>query len=95
MVVGDAGKIRAMDSRKQKHDQRDARHLLNLLLRGDFPKIRLPSAEERDVRVWLEHRHQLVQLRTRVKNGLQAVALNYRLARRAKLWTAGGSASAD
>jgi transposase len=74
LVVGDAAKIRAMEACKQKRDRRDARHLLNLLLRGDFPKIWLPSAEERDVRVWLEHRHQLVQLRTRAKNGLQAVA---------------------
>ena len=90
LVVGEAGKIRAMEPRKQKHDRRDAAHLLNLVVRGDFPRIWLPSVEDRDVRVLIEHRHQLVQLRTRVKNGLQAVALNYRLARRAKLWTARG-----
>jgi transposase len=60
------------------------------VVRRDFPRIWLPSVEDRDVRVLLEHRHQLVQLRTRVKNGLQAVALNYGLARRAKLWTARG-----
>ena len=90
LVVGEAAKIRAMEPRKQKYDRRDAEHLLNLLVRGDFPRIWLPSVEDRDVRVLLEHRHQLVQLRTRVKNGLQAVALNYRLARRAKLWTARG-----
>jgi len=87
LVVGDAAKIRALEARKQKHDRRDARHLLNLLLRADFPKIWLPSAEEWDVRVWLEHRHQLVQLRTRAKNGLQAVALSYGLRRRSRLWT--------
>jgi len=90
LVVGDAAKIRAMEPRKQKHDRRDAQHLLNLLARGDFPRLWLPSVEERDVRVLLEHRHQLVQLRTRVKNGLQAIALNYGLARRAKLWTVRG-----
>ena len=90
LVVGEAGKIRAMEPRKQKHDRRDAARLLNLVVRGDFPRIWLPSVEDRDVRVLIEHRHQLVQLRTRVKNGLQAVALNYRLARRAKLWTARG-----
>ncbi len=59
LVVGDAAKIRAMEPRQQKHDRRDAEHLLNLLIRGDFPKIWLPPAEERDVRVLLEHRHQL------------------------------------
>ena len=90
LVVGDAAKIRAKESRKQKHDRRDAEHLLNLLIRGDFPKIWLPSAEERDVRVLVEHRHQLVQLRTRAKNGLQAMALNYGVRRRSRLWNARG-----
>lgn len=87
LVVGDAGKIRAKETRKQKHDRRDAEHILNLLLKGDFPQIWLPSAEERDVRVLIEHRHQLVQLRTRAMNGLQAVALNYGLRLRRGLWT--------
>jgi len=90
LVVGDAAKIRAMEPRKQKHDRRDAEHLLNLLVRGDFPRLWLPSVEERDVRVLLEHRHQLVELRTRAKNGLQAIALNYGLARRGRLWSARG-----
>ena len=90
LVVGDAAKIRAMDARKQKHDRRDAEHLLNLLVRGDFPRLWLPSPEERDVRVLLEHRHQLVELRTRAKNGLQALAPSYGLRRRARLWSARG-----
>jgi transposase len=87
LVVGEAGKIRAKDPRKQKHDRRDAELILNLLVRGDFPKIWLPPAEERDVRVLLEHRHQLVELRTRAKNGLQAMALSYGLRRRSRLWS--------
>ena len=90
LVVGEAGKIRAKETRKQKHDRRDAEHILNLLLRGDFPKIWLPSAEERDVRVLLEHRHQLVELRTRAQNGLQAIALSYGLRRRRRLWSERG-----
>lgn len=90
LVVGDAAKIRARETRKQKHDRRDAEHILNLLVKGDFPKIWLPSAEERDVRVLIEHRHQLVQLRTRAMNGLQAVALNYGLRLRRGLWTKAG-----
>jgi len=90
LVVGDAAKIRAKETRKQKHDRRDAEHILNLLVKGDFPKIWLPSAEERDVRVLIEHRHQLVQLRTRAMNGLQAVALNYGLRLRRRLWTKAG-----
>ncbi|MGH9447233.1 MAG: IS110 family transposase [Terriglobia bacterium] len=90
LVVGEAGKIRKMETRKQKHDRRDAEHLLNLLVRGDFPKVWLPSAAERDVRVLLEHRHQLVEMRTRAKNGLQAMALSYGLRRRSRLWNAAG-----
>jgi len=92
LVVGDAAKIRKMEVRKQKHDRRDAEHLLNLLVKGDFPRLWLPSAAERDVRVWLEHRHQLVQMRTRTLNGLQAVALNHGLCLRQKLWTKHGQA---
>ena len=90
LVVGEAGKIRALETRKQKHDRRDAEHILNLLVRGDFPQIWLPSAEERDVRVLVEHRHQLVELRTRAQNGLQAMALSYGLRRRGRLWSERG-----
>jgi transposase len=90
LVVGEAGKIRAKETRKQKHDRRDAEHILNLLVKGDFPKIWLPGAEERDVRVLVEHRHQLVQLRTRAQNGLQAIALSYGLRRRHRLWSRAG-----
>ena len=90
LVVGDAAKIRASETRKQKHDRRDAWHIMELLAEGKFPRLWLPSMEEREVRVLLEHRHQLVQLRTRAKNGLQAVALDHGLRRRRQLWTAAG-----
>jgi transposase len=90
LVVGEAGKIRAQRPRKQKHDRGDAQHLLELLVRGDFPRVWLPSPEERDVRVLVEHRHQLVELRTRAKNGLQAMALSYGLRRRGRLWSERG-----
>ena len=54
LVVGDAAKIRAKQTRKQKHDRGDAEHILNLLLKGDFPRIWLPSAEERtNFRQWI------------------------------------------
>jgi transposase len=92
LAVGEAGKIRAQQTRKQKHDRRDAEHILNLLARGDFPRIWLPPAEERDVRVLVEHRHQLVEWRTRAQNGLQAIALSYGLRRRGRLWSARGQA---
>jgi len=90
LVVGEAGKIRALKTRKQHYDRGDAEHILNLLVRGDFPQVWLPPAEERDVRVFLEHRHQLVEMRTRAQNGLQAIALSYGLRRRRGLWSEAG-----
>src|SRR5690348_7521466 len=69
--IGDPAKIRAAATRKQKTDARDAQHLLELLLNGQFEKkmrIRVPTAEERDLRQLVAHRYRLVQLRTRVKN---------------------------
>jgi transposase len=57
--------------RKQKTDRRDARHILKLLMERRFPRLWQPSAGERDLRQLLIHRHRLVEIRTRVKNGLQ------------------------
>ena len=88
--MGDAAQIRASVVRAQKTDRRDAEHLLQLLLEGRFPRVWRPSAEERDVRQLLVHRHQRVRMRTQVKNQLQALALNQGLRRQRGLWTAAG-----
>ncbi len=77
--IGDPRKIRAAETRKQKTDARDAAHLLELLLNGEFERkmrIWVPKPEEREVRQLVLHRHRLVGMRTRVKNQLRAVALN-------------------
>jgi len=83
---GDAAVIRAKRGRKAKTDRQDALHILNLLLTGAFPKIWVPSWENRDLRQLLWHRHRMVQARTRVMNQLQAVALNEGLRCKKKLW---------
>ena len=88
--LGDASKIRAQEVRKQKTDRRDAAHLLQLLLEDRFPKIWVPSLEERDVRQLLVHRHKQVQARTRTKNQLHALALSQGVQRKRKLWTQAG-----
>jgi transposase len=88
--MGDAAVIRAKRGRKKKTDREDARHILNLLLTGDFPKIWVPSWENRDLRQLLWHRHRMVQARTRVMNQLQAVALNEGLRCKKKLWRTHG-----
>jgi transposase len=90
LAVGDAAKIRASETRKPKYDGRDAWHIMELLAEGKFPRLWLPNAEERDVRVLLNHRHFLVEMRTRAKNGLQALALSRNLCQGRKLWTAAG-----
>ena len=88
--LGDAGQIRATVVRRQKTDRRDAEQILRLLIEERFPRIWVPSLEERDVRQLLVHRHKQVQTRTRVKNQLQALALSQGVQRKWKLWTERG-----
>jgi transposase len=88
--LGDAGTIRSLVVRKQKTDRRDAEHLLNLLRKEEFPRIWVPSPGMRDSRQLLLHRHKLVQMRTRVKNELQHLALNQGIQLKRKLWTQAG-----
>jgi transposase len=90
--LGDASRIRAAAVRKQKTDRRDAEHILQLLMENRFPRIWVPSLEERDARQLLMHRHKQVQARTRVKNQLQAMALSQGVQKKRKLWTQGGRA---
>lgn len=88
--VGDAAKIRASDARQQKHDKRDARLLVQLLAEERFPRIWVPSREEKDLRQLLIHRYKLVRIRAQVKNGLQHLALNQGLQRKKRLWSEAG-----
>ncbi len=48
--IGDAAEIKTKRVRKQKTDHNDARLLLKLLLENNFPRIRVPSPENRDLR---------------------------------------------
>jgi hypothetical protein len=41
------------------------------MLENRFPRIRVPDAENRDLRQLLWHRHRLVQMRMRVMNQLR------------------------
>jgi transposase len=88
--VGDAAEIRASYVRRQKNDRRDAGHVLKLLREGRFPRLWVPSAEQRDLRQLLIHRHKLVQIRSRVKNGLQHLAMNQGMQRQSRLWSVAG-----
>ena len=46
--------------------------------------------EQRDLRQLVLHRHKLVEIRSRVKNGLQHLSLNKGMQRKAKLWSEAG-----
>jgi transposase len=65
---------------------------LKLLLENTFPRIWVPSPENRDLRQLLGHRHRLVQMRTRIQNQLQALAMNEGQRRKKKLWSDQGRA---
>src|SRR5215471_16454759 len=84
--IGDATEIERKRARKQKTDREDAQHILQLMLKDDFPKIWVANWENRDLPQLLWHRHRMVQARTRIMNQLQAVALNEGLVCKKKLW---------
>lgn len=76
VLIGDASEIRRPAKRRQKNDRRDAGLILDLLLRGEFPQVHRPAFESREVLRLLRYRHKLVQMRTRAKNSLQALAFS-------------------
>jgi transposase len=84
--IGDAAEIQCRRPRKQKTDRQDAELILKLIVKDDFPRIWVPSWENRDLRQLLWHRHRMVQARTRIMNQLQAVALNEGLRCKRRLW---------
>jgi transposase len=88
--IGDAAKIRTKRVRKQKTDRQDAQLLLGLMLENRFPQIWVASWENRDLRQLLWHRHRMVQMRTRLMNQLQALALNEGIRRKKGLWREAG-----
>jgi transposase len=88
--LGNPAKIRAAAVGRQKTDKRDADLILQLLVEDRFPRIWVPSAEQRDARQLVLHRHRLVQMRTRVKNQLQALAMNEGVQQKHRLWSQAG-----
>ena len=93
--IGDAAEIKTKRVRKQKTDREDAQLLLKLLLENRFPRIWVPSPENRDLRQLLWHRHRLVQMRTRIMNQLQALAMNEGKRWKHRLWSAEGRAQLE
>src|SRR5580698_4380670 len=90
--IGDPAEISTRRPKKQKTDSKDAQLLLQLMLEDRFPRIWMPSPENRDLRQLLWHRHRLVQMRTRIMNQLQAVAMNEGYRWKKKLFSEKGRA---
>jgi transposase len=90
--ISDPAEIKAKRVKKQKTDREDARLLLKLMREDRFPRIWVPSPENRDLRQLLWHRHRLVQTRTRIMNQLQALAMNEGKRWKSKLWSKPGRA---
>src|SRR5438132_13293780 len=84
--IGDAAEIQSKRVRKQKTDRQDAQLILRLMLKDDFPQIWVPSWENRDLRQLLWHRHRMVQVGTRIRNQLRALALNEGLRCKQRTW---------
>lgn len=93
--IGDPAEIKTRRVKKQKTDRQDAELLLRLMLEDRFPQIWVPSPENRDLRQLLWHRHRLVQMRTRILNQLQALAMNEGQRWKKKLWSEPGRAKLE
>jgi hypothetical protein len=93
---GSSAKIRAAETRKQTHDRRDARLLLELLMMEDrFPEIWMPTTEQRDLRTLLRDRHQWVKIGNAIAAHVAAIALNHPLRKARALWSAVGQSALE
>jgi transposase len=90
--IGDPAEIKTKRVKKHKTDRTDAQLLLWLMREDNSPQIWVPSPENRDLRQLLWHRHRLVQMRTRIMNQLQALAMNEGYRWKKKLFSEQGRA---
>ncbi len=88
--IGHATAIRLFARRRQKNDRRDADLILDLLVRGDFPRIHRYSAESRAGLQQLRYRQRLVKLRTMLLNSLVFMAASRGVVLRSQLKTKRG-----
>lgn len=85
--LGNPAEIRRKAPRRQKNDRRDADLMLDLMVKGDFPRVYTFSEESRTVMRQLRYRHKLVKVRTIAKNSLHAIGINAGLPLKRKLLT--------
>jgi transposase len=83
--IGHATAIRSFARRRQKNDRRDADLILDLVVRGDFPRIHRYSAASRAVLQQLRYRQRLVKMRTMIVNHLVFMAASRGVSLRTQL----------
>lgn len=83
--IGHAAAIRKCARRRQKNDRRDADLILELMVRGDFPRLHRYSRASREVLQQLRYRQRLVKMRTMVVNSLLFMAATRGVSLRGKL----------
>lgn len=88
--IGNPTEVRRRARSRQKTDRRDAELLLDLLMKGEFPRVHLPAPESREILRQLRYRQRLVRLRTAVVNSLHAISLGAGVSLKAKLLTKAG-----
>ena len=90
--MGDPTEIKAKRVKKRKTDRNDALLLVRLMRENNFPQIWVPGPENRDLRQLLWHWHCMVQVRTRIMNQLQVLAMNEGYRWKKKLFSEPGRA---
>jgi len=88
--TGHATEIRRRANWRQKNDRRDAELILEIMLKGDFPKVHRHSRESVEVLRMLRYRARLVKMRTMISNNLQAIAISSGLTERSRMLSRAG-----
>ncbi len=88
--IGHANEIRRRANWRQKNDRRDAELILEIMLKGDFPKIHSHSRESVEALRMLRYRARLVKMRTMISNNLQAIAISSGLTERSRMLSRAG-----
>lgn len=73
--AGDAAEISRLAKRRQKNDRRDAEHILDLMLKGEFPKLYRTEVKSQEILRLLRHRNKLVKHATMIKNSLRRILI--------------------
>jgi transposase len=88
--IGHATAIRQFARRRQKNDRRDADLILELMVRGDFPRLHRYSRENRERLQQLRYRQRLVKMRTMVINSLRFMVASRGVTLRGRLQSRAG-----